>query len=60
MRNCLAVRAACTSGAGPHNQPIFQPVVLNVLPPEEIEMVRSLAPGRVATGTWGSPKVRCS
>ena len=30
------MRTALTSGAGPHSQPIFQPVVLNVLPPLEM------------------------
>ena len=52
VRNCLAVRTAVTSGAGPHIQPIFHPVVLNVLPPDEIVSVRSAMPGRVAIGTW--------
>ena len=47
----MAVRAAATSGAGPHSQPIFHPVVLNVLPPEEIVSVRSAIPGSVASGT---------
>ena len=52
VRNCLAVRAAVTSGSGPHSQPTFQPVVLNVLPPDEIVSVRSAMPGSVAIGTW--------
>ena len=43
--------AAVTSAAGPHIQPIFQPVVLNVLPPDEIVSVRSRMPGSVAIGT---------
>jgi len=55
----LAVRVASTSGAGPHAQPIFQPVVLNVLPPLEICRVRSAMPGNVHSGTWAEPsKVR--
>ena len=49
----MAVRAAATSGAGPHSQPIFHPVVLNVLPPDEIVSVRSAIPGSVASGTCG-------
>ena len=40
-----------TSSAGAVIQPIFQPVVLNVLPPEEMVTVRSRAPGSVAIGT---------
>ncbi len=55
VRNCLTARTACTSWAGAVIQPIFQPVVLNVLPPEEMDTVRSRAPGRVARGTWRSP-----
>ena len=61
VRNCFAVRAAATSGAGPHSQPIFHPVVLNVLPPEEIVSVRSAIPGSVASGTCEAPgNTRCS
>ena len=43
----MAVRAAVTSGSGPVIQPIFQPVVLNVLPPDEMVRVRSDIPGSV-------------
>ena len=47
--------------AGPHIQPIFHPVVLNVLPPDEIVSVRSAMPGSVAIGTWAAPgNTRCS
>lgn len=46
--------------AGAVIQPIFQPVTLKVLPPLEIETVRSKPPGRLATGTCGTSKVRCS
>jgi hypothetical protein len=61
VRNCLAVLAAVTIAAGPHIQPIFQPVVLNVLPPEEIVRVRSPMPGSVAIGTCTAPgNTRCS
>jgi hypothetical protein len=56
----LTARIACTSGAGAVIQPTFQPVVLNVLPPLEIDTVRSRAPRRVAIGTCGSLNVRCS
>ena len=44
------------------SQPIFQPVVLKVLPPLEIVTVRSAAPGRLAIGMWGAAwsKTRCS
>ena len=48
VRNCLAVRAAATRFAGPDIQPIFQPVVWNVLPPLEMVGVRSNIPGSVA------------
>ena len=41
-------------------QPIFHPVTAKVLPAEEIEIVRSCAPGSVAGGRWAGPKVRCS
>ena len=55
------MRAAATSAPGPHIQPIFQPVVLNVLPPEEMVNVRSAIPGSVASGTWVAPgNTRCS
>ena len=42
------MRTAATSAAGPHTQPIFHPVVLNVLPPLEMTSVRSRMPGSVA------------
>ncbi len=57
----MAVFAAVTIAAGPHIQPIFQPVVLNVLPPDEIVSVRSTIPGSVAIGTcWAPGNTRCS
>ena len=46
----MAVRTAETSGAGPQIQPIFQPVVLNVLPALPTTSVRSRIPGSVAIG----------
>ena len=42
-----------TSVAGAVIQPIFHPVVLNVLPPDEMEIVRSRAPGSDAIGVCG-------
>ncbi len=36
--------------AGPSAQPIFQPVAENVLPDEEMRMVRSRMPGKTASG----------
>src|ERR1019366_6400434 len=51
VRNCLAARTAATKGAGPVTQPTFHPVNENVLPPEEIDSVRSAMPGNVAKGT---------
>ena len=60
MRNCLAARTAATRGAGPLTQPTFQPVKEKVLPPEEMERVRSAMPGRVAKGTWAPSNTRCS
>ena len=48
----MTVRTAATRCSGPLSQPIFQPVKENVLPAEEMVMVRSAAPGRVATGMW--------
>ena len=48
-------------GGGAQIQPIFQPVVLNVLPPLEIASVRSRMPGNVANGTCrNSSNTRCS
>ena len=61
VRTCLAVFVASTRAAGPHAHPIFQPVVLNVLPPDEIVSVRSAMPGSVAIGMCSAPeKTRCS
>ena len=48
------------SAAGPCTQPIFHPVVEKVFPADEMVSVRSAAPGRVAIGTCGASKVRCS
>ena len=45
-----ACRGDAAAG-GAQIQPIFQPVVLNVLPPLEITSVRSRMPGSVASGT---------
>ena len=42
------------------SQPIFQPVALKVLPPLEIVIVRSAAPGSVAIGRCGWSNSRCS
>ena len=60
VRYCFTASTLVTSGAGAVSQPIFQPVVLNVLPPDEIEIVRSRAPGSVAIGVCGTSNVRCS
>ena len=46
----MTARTASTRSAGPAIQPIFHPVVENVLPPDEIVSVRSHAPGSVASG----------
>ena len=54
VRNCLAVRTAATSSAGPHSQPIFQPVQENVLPAEEMVRVRSAMPGSVGQRVVGA------
>ena len=51
---------ADTRCSGPVSQPIFQPVKEKVLPADEMVMVRSAAPGSVATGMCLTPKVRCS
>ena len=56
VRYCLTASTAVTSGAGAVSQPIFHPVVEKVLPPDEIETVRSQAPGRAAIGRCGTPK----
>ena len=58
--NCLAVRTAVTSSSGPHTQPIFQPVKLNVLPAELMVSVRSAMPGKVASGRCSPSNTRCS
>ncbi len=50
VRNCLTVRTAATSSAGPEHQPIFHPVNENDLPTLEIVSVRSAIPGSVAGG----------
>ena len=50
VRNCLTVRVAATSSAGPEHQPTFQPVNENVLPTLEIVSVRCAIPGSVAAG----------
>jgi hypothetical protein len=55
VRNCFAVVTAVTSSGGPQIHPTFHPVVLNVLPPDEIDTVRSRMPGSDASGTWGTP-----
>src|SRR6266851_577346 len=52
-------RASVISG-GAQDQPIFQPVRLNVLPVEERVTVRSRIPGRLARGTWGASNTMCS
>ena len=55
------MRAAAMRAGGAQIQPIFQPVVLNVLPPLEITSVRSRMPGSVASGTCrASSNTRCS
>ena len=61
VKSCLAMRTALTSGAGPQAHPIFHPVVLNDLPPEDTVTVRSAIPSRLATGMCRTPsKTRCS
>ena len=61
VRNCLVVRVASTSGAGPVAHPTFHPVNEKVLPADEIDSVRSAMPGKVASGRWTwSSKVMCS
>ena len=42
----MTASTAVTSGAGAVSQPIFHPVVEKVLPPDEIDTVRSQAPGQ--------------
>ena len=46
MRNCFTAGTAVTSSAGAVSQPIFHPVVLKVLPAEEIVTVRSRCAGK--------------
>ena len=53
VRNCLTERTAATRSAGPVTQPIFQPVIENVLPADPIDRVRDRIPGSVASGTCG-------
>ena len=60
VMNCLAPRVAATSSAGPHAQPVFQPVTENVLPTEDTVSVRSAIPGSVASGTCSPSNTRCS
>ena len=60
VMNCLAPRVAATSSAGPHAQPVFQPVTENVLPIEDTVSVRSAIPGSVASGTCSPSNTRCS
>ena len=60
VMNCLAPRVAATSSAGPHAQPVFQPVTENVLPIEDTVSVRSAMPGSVASGTCSPSNTRCS
>ena len=48
------------SGGGAHAQPVFQPVIENVLPADEIVTVRSRIPGSVAIGTCSPSYTRCS
>ncbi|CPU63590.1 Uncharacterised protein [Mycobacteroides abscessus] len=61
MRNCFTVRTAVTSGSGPCSHPTFHPVNENVLPAEEMVIVRCRIPGSVAIGTCrASSNVRCS
>src|SRR6266568_5118579 len=52
-------RASVISG-GAQDQPIFQPVRLNVLPVEERVTVRSRMPGRLARGTCDGSNTTCS
>ena len=54
------MRTAATSGAGPHAQPVFQPVTENVLPSEEIVSVRSAMPASVHSGTCSPSNTMCS
>ena len=49
--NWCAARTAAASSGGAAAQPIFQPVSENVLPNDEIVIVRSRIPGSVAIGT---------
>jgi hypothetical protein len=60
VRNCLTVRTAETRSSGPLSQPTFHPVKEKVFPADEMVTVRPAAPGRVATGMWRTPNVRCS
>lgn len=60
VRYCLTASTASIRSAGPVTQPIFHPVVENVLPADEIVSVRSHAPGSVEIGTCGPSKTRCS
>ena len=50
VRNCLTERTAATRSAGPVTQPIFHPVIENVLPADPIDKVRERMPGSVAIG----------
>jgi hypothetical protein len=60
VRYCFTVRIAVTRSGVAVSHPIFQPVVRNVLPPDEIDTVRFRAPGIVAIGEWDRANARCS
>ena len=60
VSHCLRLMIAVISSGRAVIQPIFQPVTEKVLPAEEIDTVRSFAPGSVAIGRCAGPKVRCS
>ena len=60
VMNWCAARTAAASSGGAIAQPIFQPVSENVLPKDEIVIVRSRIPGSVAIGTCRPSYTRCS
>ena len=55
MTNWCTFRSSSVSARGAVTHPTFQPVHENVLPADEIWIVRSRMPGSVAIGMWARP-----